>query len=163
MIVYLKSSCKSTGQYIEIELKERDDLSLGKNNKNEPDESKYGLLLKIVGVLFNDVQEKLDKDIRDSYSKNREIINYFEKVVSCIRIANMEIREILKQDKDNLSVLMNIGNALNLKQEVILLLNSYLELMQFNEMKFDIELKELPKEIQDIFTEGGEINAIENN
>lgn len=117
---------------------------------------KYDSVIKIVGTLFAQCKDKLNESNfeRDNdYTNNKNIINQFEKVMSCIRYEISEKRDIFKDNKDNLNLLMEISESIDLVREFEKLLDNYLKVMNIDSIEIEIDDNtELPDGISEILS-----------
>lgn len=110
---------------------------------NKKDE--YDGVIKIVGKLFNQCKDKLNETNfeRDGdYTNNKKIINQFDKVMSCIRFEISEKKDIFKDNKDNLNLLIEISESIDLVGEFKKLLDLYLKVMNINIIQIEINKEE---------------------
>lgn len=102
----------------------------------------YDGVIKIVGKLFNQCKDKLNETNGD-YTNNKKIINQFEKVMSCIRYEISEKKDIFKDNKDNLNLLMEISESIDLALELKELLDLYLKVMNINIIQIEIDKEQV--------------------
>ncbi|MZK50962.1 hypothetical protein [Clostridium beijerinckii] len=107
----------------------------------------YDGVIKIVGKLFNQCKDKLNNDTnieRDGdYTNNKKIINQFDNVMSCIRFEISEKKDIFKDNKDNLNLLMEISESIDLVDEFKKLLDLYLKVMNINIIQIEIDKEQV--------------------
>ncbi|MFT8351875.1 hypothetical protein [Clostridium saccharoperbutylacetonicum] len=108
-------------------------------------DQKYDAVIKIVGTLFSQCKDKLNESNYEGdkgYTNSKKIINQFEKVMSCIRYEITEKKDIFKDNKDNLNLLMEISESINLSKEFQKLLDDYLDVMNKKSFEINIEIDE---------------------
>lgn len=106
----------------------------------------YDVLIKIVGGLFLKFKEKfneIDFKENEQYINNKNIINQFEKVMSCIRFEINDKKDMFKDNNDNLNLLMNISESINLTREFKKLLDDYLKVMKIDYIQIEIDESEV--------------------
>ena len=106
----------------------------------------YDILIKIVGGLFLKFKEKfneIDFKENEQYINNKNIINQFEKVMSCIKFEINDKKDMFKDNNDNLNLLMNISESINLTREFQKLLDNYLKVMKSDYIQIEIDESEV--------------------
>lgn len=88
-------------------------LSIIKDNKNKSSikvnincnlNRKYDFEMRIVLILLDDVMKNENNE--NNFNKRKEFIEKLESVVNCIRFELMDFKDIFKENKDNLDIVM---------------------------------------------------------
>lgn len=103
--------------------------------------STHDLLIRIIAKLFDrSLDEMESKGSHDKeYDNKRKFIDRFEKVMSCVRFEVIDTKEIFKENRDNLDILMGIKESINIEVEFKKLLDKYLDVMDIKHIKVEIE------------------------
>ncbi|CAI3212445.1 hypothetical protein [Clostridium neonatale] len=109
-------------------------LSIIKDNKNKSSikvnincnlNRKYDFEMRIVLILLDDVMKNENNE--NNFNKRKEFIEKLESVVNCIRFELMDFKDIFKENKDNLDIVMTFKSSTKLDDEFENLIKKYLE------------------------------------
>lgn len=84
----------------------------------------------IIEIVVAEMFKKFKDENKQDYIKKQELVKKFEIVYKDLRALNKDKNTMFKENSDNLEVLMDLSSAIALKNDMVKLVNLYLEYMQ---------------------------------
>lgn len=106
----------------------------------------YDFEMRIALILLDDIMKSGNNE--NNFNKRKEFIEKLESFINCIRFELMDFKDIFKENKDNLDIVMTFKSSINLEKEFEDLIKKYLEYKNGSSFKVNIKRRN--------------VNAIEN-